>query len=157
MNDLQYRYTQLYGPADYVPLMVVTYWTFRIMMLTGFVMIGLCAVFLVAARKPLEKYNWMKWVPWLIALPYIANACGWILTEMGRQPWIVQGLLRVDQAISPNLTTLDIAISLAGFAMLYGALAVVNFSLMKKYAIAGIKAALQESVELGSVTGGADD
>jgi cytochrome d ubiquinol oxidase subunit I len=157
VNDLQYLYTQLYGPADYVPLMVVTYWTFRIMMLTGFMMIGLCAALLVAARKPLEKYRWMKWVPWLITLPYIANTCGWILTEMGRQPWIVQGLLRVEEAISPNLTTLDIAISLVGFAILYSALAAVNFKLMKKFATAGIQAALRESVDLDSATGGADD
>jgi cytochrome bd-type quinol oxidase subunit 1 len=51
-------------------------------------------LFLLALRKPIENAKWMKWVPWVIALPYIANTSGWILTEMGRQPWIVQGLLK---------------------------------------------------------------
>ena len=62
----------------------------------------------------------MKWVPWVIVLPYIANMSGWILTEMGRQPWIVQGLLKVQDAVSPNLTPVDLLISLIGFALLYG-------------------------------------
>ena len=57
----------------------------------------------------------MKWVPWVIVLPYISNMSGWILTEMGRQPWIVQGLLTVQKAVSPNLTTLDLLISLIGY------------------------------------------
>ena len=150
VNDIQYEYTRRYGAADYVPLMVVTYWTFRIMMLIGFAMIFLCGLFLLANRKPLENFRWMRWVPWLIALPYLANTCGWLLTEMGRQPWIVQGLLRVEQAVSPNLTPLDLLISLIGFSLLYGALAAADFYLMKKFATGGIEAALQESVDLAS-------
>jgi cytochrome d ubiquinol oxidase subunit I len=73
---------------------------------------------------------------------------GWVLTEMGRQPWIVQGLLKVEQAVSPNLTTVDLLISLIGFALLYGSLAVAMVYLMKKYAIAGPDATLHESVDV---------
>ncbi len=51
----------------------------------------------------------MKWVVWVIVLPYVANISGWVLTEMGRQPWIVQGLLKVQDAVSPNLTTRGLA------------------------------------------------
>ena len=148
MNDLQFRYTQQYGPGDYVPLMVVTYWTFRFMMTVGLMMMALSAWFLFSTRKNYENAKWMKWVPWVLVLPYIANAIGWILTEMGRQPWIVQGLLTVQQAVSPNLTTLDLLISLIGYAVVYGSLAVAMFYLMKKYAIAGPDAAIHESVDV---------
>jgi cytochrome d ubiquinol oxidase subunit I len=150
VNDLQYQYTQRYGPGDYIPLMVVTYWTFRFMLAAGLLMALLALLFLNAMRKPIENARWMKWVPWVIILPYIANMSGWILTEMGRQPWIVQGLLKVEEAISPNLTTVDLLISLIGFALLYGSLAAAMVYLMKKYAIAGPDATLHESVDVAS-------
>jgi cytochrome d ubiquinol oxidase subunit I len=130
--------------------MVVTYWTFRFMMTTGMIMMLLSALFLLASRRRYEDAKWMKWVPWVIVLPYIANMSGWILTEMGRQPWIVQGLLTVEKAVSPNLTTLDLLISLIGYAVVYGSLAVAMVKLMKKYAIAGPDAALHESVDVES-------
>jgi cytochrome d ubiquinol oxidase subunit I len=148
VNDLQFQYEQRYGPGDYVPLMVVTYWGFRFMATAGAVMMILALLFLLATRKQYEDARWMKWVPWVIVLPYIANTSGWILTEMGRQPWIVQGLLRVEDAVSPNLTTLDLLISLIGFAVVYGSLAVAMVYLMKKYATAGPDAALHESVDV---------
>jgi cytochrome d ubiquinol oxidase subunit I len=118
------------------------------MMTAGFIMILLAGFFLYALRKPIEDAKWLKWVPWVIALPYIANMFGWILTEMGRQPWIVQGMLKVQDAVSPNLTTTDLLISLIGFALLYGTLAVADGYLMKKYAIAGPDAAMQESMDI---------
>ncbi|MBI2757940.1 MAG: cytochrome ubiquinol oxidase subunit I [Chloroflexi bacterium] len=157
VNDIQAEYEQKYGPGDYIPLMVVTYWTFRFMMLTGLLMILLSALFLLALRGDITKAKWMKWVPWVIVLPYIANSSGWILTEMGRQPWIVQGLLKVQDAVSPNLTTVDLLISLIGYAVVYGALAAADFHLMKKYALAGPDAALRESVDVESVLIGAQD
>jgi cytochrome d ubiquinol oxidase subunit I len=129
--------------------MVVTYWTFRFMMTAGLIMMLLSFLFLLATRRPYENARWMKWVPWVIVLPYVGNTSGWILTEMGRQPWIVQGLLRVENAVSPNLTTLDLLISLIGFTVVYGSLAFVMVYLMKKYAIAGPDAALHESVDAG--------
>jgi len=146
--DIQDEYAAKYGPGDYIPLMVVTYWTFRFMMTVGLLMILLSFLFLVATLKPYENAKWMKWVPWVLVLPYIANSSGWILTEMGRQPWIVQGLLTVEQAVSPNLTTLDLLISLLGYTVVYGSLAGAMFYLMKKYAVAGPDAALHESVDV---------
>jgi cytochrome d ubiquinol oxidase subunit I len=154
VNDIQNEYVAAYGPGDYIPLMVVTYWTFRFMMTVGLLMILISALLLWALRKPVENAKWMKWVPWVIALPYIANTSGWILTEMGRQPWIVQGLLKVENAVSPNLTTLDLLISLLGYAAIYGSLAVAMFYLMRKYAMAGPDAALHESVDVQDSTPG---
>jgi cytochrome d ubiquinol oxidase subunit I len=87
-------------------------------------------------------------MPWIIALPYIANICGWLLTEMGRQPWIVQGLLKVEDGVSPNLTPGQVLISLVSYALLYSALAGAMFYLTRKYAVAGPDAALHESVDI---------
>jgi cytochrome d ubiquinol oxidase subunit I len=101
-------------------------------------------------RGDFTKAKWMKWVPLLLILPYVANASGWILTEMGRQPWIVYGLLKVEDGVSPNLTPVDLLISLIGYTAIYGALAVAMVYLMKKYAIAGPDAALHESIDIES-------
>ncbi len=145
--DIQRQYQQQYGPGDYIPLMVFTYWSFRIMMTAGLIMILISALFLWALRKNIENAKWLKWVPWVIALPYAANTSGWLLTEMGRQPWIVQGLLTVQKGVSPNLTTVDLLISLVGFTLVYGSLAVADVYLMKKYATAGSEAPRAPSME----------
>ena len=147
--DIQAEYEAKYGAGDYIPLMVVTYWTFRIMMTFGFIMMGLTAFFVWAnLRGDITNAKWLKWVTPLLILPYLANASGWILTEMGRQPWIVYGLLKVEDAVSPNLTTVDLLISLIGYTVVYGSLAVSMVYLMKKYAIAGPDASLHESVDV---------
>jgi cytochrome d ubiquinol oxidase subunit I len=158
VNELQATYEQQYGPGDYIPLMVVTYWTFRIMMAFGFVMIAITAFFVWAnSRGDIANAKWMKWVPWVLVLPYLANASGWILTEMGRQPWIVYGLLKVQDAVSPNLTSVDLLISLIGYTAVYGSLAAAMVYLMKKYAIAGPDAAMHESVDVAPARVGSQD
>ncbi len=157
VDDIQKEYEAKYGPGDYVPLMVVTYWAFRFMMTVGFIMMLLSALFLLATRGNYENAKWMKYVSWVIALPYIANSSGWILTETGRQPWIVQGLLKVQDAVSPNLTTLDLLISIIGYSVVYGSLGVSMAYLMKKYAIAGPQAALHESVDVAPTVIGSQD
>src|SRR5512138_3352136 len=156
VNDIQEEYAAKYGPGDYIPLMVVTYWTFRFMMTVGLIMILLSFLFLLATRKQYENAKWMKWVPWVLVLPYIANTSGWVLTEMGRQPWIVQGLLTVEKAVSPNLTVVDLWISLIGYVVVYGSLASAMFYLMKKFAIAGPDATLHESVDVEPESGVGD-
>jgi cytochrome bd ubiquinol oxidase subunit I len=158
VDDLQEDAVQKYGPGDYIPLMVVTYWTFRIMMAFGFVMIAITAFFVWAnSRGDITNAKWMKWVPWVLVLPYLANASGWILTEMGRQPWIVYGLLKVQDAVSPNLTAVDLLISLIGYTAVYGSLAAAMVYLMKKYAIAGPDAAIHESVDVAPARVGSQD
>jgi cytochrome d ubiquinol oxidase subunit I len=159
VNELQATYEAKYGPGDYIPLMVVTYWTFRIMMAFGLIMMAASAWFLYATRsKNYENAKWMKLVPFgALILPYSANASGWILTEMGRQPWIVYGLLKVQDAVSPNLTVVDLWISLIGYTAVYGSLAVAMVYLMKKYAIAGPDAAMHESVDVAPARVGAQD
>jgi len=158
VNEIQAEYETTYGPGDYIPLMVVTYWTFRIMMTFGFIMMGLTAFFVVAnLRGDIASAKWLRWVPPLLMVPYLANASGWILTEMGRQPWIVYGLLKVEDAVSPNLTTVDLLISLIGYTVIYGSLAVSMVYLMKKYAIAGPDGDGHESVDVDLTGGGIGD
>jgi len=102
-------------------------------------------MFLVAAvgawlywRQKLERARWYLWAAvFAIALPYIAATAGWVLTEMGRQPWIVQGLLKTDQANSPNVSATWLGISLGVFVSLYLILGVVDFVLMRRYARPG--------------------
>jgi len=139
VNDVQAEYEALYGPGDYVPLMVITYWAFRFMFGASLIMLAVGAYGLYVSLKgwPQKWMRWMKWVPWAIALPYIANSSGWILTEMGRQPWIVQGLLITEEAASPNVTGGMVLFTLIGFVVIYAALMVADVYLLSRFAKAG--------------------
>jgi len=145
MNDLnafyQQEYAEAYGPdADYVPPMIwMVYWSFRAMVGFGTVMSFLAIVGLFLWwRNRLEYTKWFLIImPFTIALPYIANATGWVVSELGRQPWIVQGLMRTEEGISPNLTVTDLWISLTGFVLVYSLLAIADFYLLWKYASSG--------------------
>ncbi len=136
LNQLQAKERRQYGRGNYIPDVRVIYWSMRVMAFAGVLM------FLVAAlgawlywRKKLERARWFLWIGLVaIALPYIAATAGWILTEMGRQPWIVQGLLLTSKANSPNVSTTWLGISLAFFITLYVVLGVVDFVLMRRYA-----------------------
>ena len=150
VNELQAEYEKLYGPNDYIPLMVVTYWSFRTMFAIEFIMLLASAfgILVVMRNWSPNHVKWLKWMPYTIPLPFIAGVAGWVTTEMGRQPWIVQGLLTTAQAISPNLTVTDVAISLIGFTLLYSVLTVIMIRLMYKFALQGTEAALKKSVDV---------
>jgi cytochrome bd ubiquinol oxidase subunit I len=75
--------------------------------------------------------RWWLWVlPWAIALPFIANTTGWILTEMGRQPWVVFSLMATADGVSPAVPTGYVVGSLVGFTAVYGSLLVVTIGLI---------------------------
>jgi len=150
VNDLQAEYEALYGPNDYIPLMVVTYWSFRIMFALELIMFFASAFALLVILRNWSPrlVKWLKWMPYTIPLPFIAGVTGWVTTEMGRQPWIVQGLLTTAQAISPNLTIADVSTSLIGFSLIYSSLAFIMFRLMYKFARQGTEAALKKSVDV---------
>jgi cytochrome d ubiquinol oxidase subunit I len=100
------------------------------------------AMFLIAAvgawlyrKRRLEKARWFLWTAVIaIAFPFIAATFGWILTEMGRQPWIVQDLLKTSDAHSPSVSSAMVATSIGVFALLYIVIGVVDFVLMRRYA-----------------------
>lgn len=136
INQLQALYTQKYGPGDYIPPVAMIYWSFRLMVGSGVLMIllSLMGLFLFL-RKRLVTTRWFLWILlFAIGLPFLANACGWIMTEMGRQPWIVFGVLKTMQAVSPTVGWGSVLASLVIFTLLYGALAVADVFLLVRYA-----------------------
>jgi cytochrome d ubiquinol oxidase subunit I len=136
LNQLQAQEESEFGPGNYMPNVRVTYWSMRVMAYMG------VAMFLVAAlgavlyrRRKLESAAWFHWIAIVaIAFPYLAATAGWVLTEMGRQPWIVQGLLKTEDANSPTVAAWHIGLSLGIFVALYLTLLVVDFVLMRRYA-----------------------
>jgi cytochrome bd ubiquinol oxidase subunit I len=149
INDLEREHQDRYGPGRHVPLVALTFWTFRIMVGAGFLMLALAAyaLYLPLRKWPAKWTRWLKWLVWAIPLPYLANTTGWILTEAGRQPWIVTGLLRTEQAVSPNLSGGMVLFSLIGFALVYAVLMIADVYLLVKYAKADLSAAASDSVE----------
>jgi len=135
INDLNRAYQAKYGPGDYAPIIGITYWGFRIMTGIGFLSILIAAIgMLLLWRGRLESSRrYLHLVIYAIALPFLANASGWIFTEMGRQPWVVQGLLKTENAVSPSVPAWEVGLTLAGFTLLYGALAGVDGWLMFRY------------------------
>jgi cytochrome d ubiquinol oxidase subunit I len=136
LNQLQAEEESQYGPGTYMPNIRVAYWSMRVMAMTGVVMFMVAAIgaWLYRKRK-LEHARWFQWIALVgISFPYISASAGWVLTEMGRQPWIVQGLLLTNEANSPSVSTAWVAISLGFFITLYLVLGILDFVLMRRYA-----------------------
>jgi cytochrome bd ubiquinol oxidase subunit I len=135
INQEQQLEQQKYGPGNYIPPVEAAYWAMRVMAILGTV------VFFVAAigaflfwRQRFERARWFLWAAvWTIPLPFLAALAGWVLTEVGRQPWIVFGLLRTSQANSPAVGTAWLAVSLGVFALLYGTLTFIDIVLLRRY------------------------
>jgi cytochrome d ubiquinol oxidase subunit I len=127
INQLQAADVAKYGPGNYEPIIGVTYWTFRLMVGAGTLMLlmmiwGLWAWW----RGTLEQSKWfLKLAVPAIALPFIANATGWLFTELGRQPWVVYGLMLTKNGISPSITAFDVWVSIILFTVIYGILGAV--------------------------------
>ncbi len=136
IKNLQVEYEETYGSGDYVPPVAVSYWTFRIMVGSGFAMLFLVVVGMyLMLKNQLTKYPlYLLALVWAVALPYLANTTGWIFTEIGRQPWIVFGLQKTADAVSPNVSFGMVLVSLIGFTLLYGVLMVADVYLLVKFA-----------------------
>lgn len=134
LNDLQAQYVTAYGPGDYMPIIWLTYWSFRWMIGLGALAMLISVVGLWVTRKGrvnLKKWQWNTAI-WMVPLPLLAISIGWMFTEMGRQPWIVFGLMKTSDGVSPGVSATDVLLSLIIFTALYGALAVVEFKLLMK-------------------------
>ncbi|TWH46732.1 cytochrome ubiquinol oxidase subunit I [Sporomusa sp. KB1] len=135
IKDIEKEYIAQYGPGNYVPAVTPVFWSFRIMVAAGSAMM---IIVLVAGflwwRGQLEAKPWvLKAVLWSLPLPYIANSTGWFVTEGGRQPWIVFGLQKVGEAVSPSVGAISIWISLIGFTLVYALLAIAAVYLVQKF------------------------
>jgi len=135
IKELQAEDVARYGPGDYVPPVAVVYWSFRVMVGFGIFFIVLALGGLVLWwRGRLERRWYLRVAIAALFLPYLANAAGWITTEMGRQPWVVQGLLRTADAVSPNVGGASVAVTFFGFTLLYGVLAAIDGVLLFRFA-----------------------
>ena len=141
IDDLREAYQGEYGQdpgatyytaADYVPVIPVTYWSFRFMIGLGMFGAGGAALVLWSTRRGRAPTGrWFRVL--LVALPLGAlggNSFGWIFTEMGRQPWVVFGLMTTDRAVSPGVSATEAVISLASLTAVYAVLAVVEVRLL---------------------------
>jgi cytochrome d ubiquinol oxidase subunit I len=134
ITQIQHAEAARYGPGSYVPVLWVTYWGFRIMVGLGFLMLIVSAWSLWRSRrggKPFELGRWTLWgLVACIAAPFLANTAGWLFTEMGRQPWIVYGLMKTGEAASPTVSATDVALTFGGFVLLYTVLGIIDVGLM---------------------------
>jgi len=123
-------------PKEDRPPVVLTFLSFRVMVGLGTLFILLGVWGWLIRKNPENNPFFLKILPWLIPLPYLAMQFGWIVTEVGRQPWIVYGLMRTKDAVSP-IAAHQVGVSLAAFIIVYGLLGLVAFKLIIKYARKG--------------------
>jgi len=140
MNDLNAQYQEIYGPGNYIPDAIwLTYWSFRAMVGAGMLMtlLTLFGLFKWYRGTLFTPNLYMRILPYAIILPFLAGGTGWVLAEVGRQPWIVQGLMLTENGVSPNLTVVELSISLVGYVVIYGVLLLAELYLLWKYASTG--------------------
>lgn len=135
INEVQAQMVKELGPGNYIPPVKVSFWSFRVMVFSGGIMlvISLYAGFLLY-RKKLQAKKWMlKLLLMMLPLPYLANTAGWMLTEIGRQPWIVYKVLKVADGVSKAASATTVTVSLVGFMLVYGLLAVIDVYLILRH------------------------
>ncbi|WP_213769428.1 cytochrome ubiquinol oxidase subunit I [Bradyrhizobium sp. dw_78] len=121
-----------------VPQVSPLFWSFRIMVGLGFYFIALFALaFVLASKRWLDRYRSFLWLAlFSLPLPWIAAELGWVVAEVGRQPWVIEGVLPTFLAVS-SLSAANIWTTLIGFVVFYSTLAVVDLYLMVKTVKAG--------------------
>ncbi|MGV0911753.1 cytochrome ubiquinol oxidase subunit I [Martelella sp. FOR1707] len=145
-NDLGYAYLLkpfVDNPADATPAQIEQaanslvppvgplFWSFRIMVGAGFLFIAVMATFFyLSTRRRLDSHRWLLHLAvWIIPLPWIAAECGWIVAELGRQPWIIEGILPTALAVS-SLGASTVLLTIIGFVGIYTVLFIVEMGLM---------------------------
>jgi cytochrome bd ubiquinol oxidase subunit I len=141
LTQLQSQYVKQYGPGNYIPDVFIQYWSMRVMAYLGalIMLLALWGGWLVH-RGTLDRSKWFaRCAVWAVVTPFLMNTAGWLLTESGRQPWIVQGLMKTVNASSPSVTSTDIWVSLITFVLIYIALGAADLVLMLRYSRRGLE------------------
>lgn len=130
-----------------VPRVGTLFWSFRIMVGLGLLFIFMFAyAFWVSTVQRFERYHWfLKLCFYALPLPWISTELGWVVAEVGRQPWVIEGILPTQLAAS-SISGLQVLGSLIGFVVFYSALAVVDFYLMRRYILMGPDEVLAKKV-----------
>lgn len=134
--NLQEEYVFTYGVGNYIPPVAVTYWSFRLMVGAGFLMLALALYALLNVMGGMfeNRPRVLKLFTWAIALPYLANTTGWMMAELGRVPWVVYGVMKIEDAVSPTVSGGAVLATLIGFTLIYAVLIVADVYLLVKYA-----------------------
>lgn len=160
LTDTQRMYEESFGEGvDYTPNEMVTFWSFRAMIGLGMASMGLgvLALWLIRRGRPITDPRAGKIALGTMWLPFIACSFGWIFTEMGRQPWVVvpnladpvsQTYLLTSQGVSTVVSPALVLTSVVVFTILYAALGVVWFVLLRRYVREGVRTQTEESVVL---------
>ncbi len=140
LNELEAMYIEKHGEGDYLPPVAIVYWSFRFMVGLGILFILFTIYGMVLWwRDELEvSRKYLRFATIVMFLPLAANSLGWIVAEMGRQPWIVQGLMLTRDGVSPNVTAGEMMLTTIGFVLIYSILAGVAVFLIHKYAKPGV-------------------
>ena len=135
MSPLQSQYAAKFGPGNYVPDVFIQYWGMRVMAYLALIvtLVALLGLWLYRRRKLATSRRYLWIATWLVVLPFLMNTAGWLLTESGRQPWIVQGIMLTKNGLSPSVSTTELWISVIAFVVIYGALGTVDLLLMLRY------------------------
>ena len=141
INDLQAADKAEFGnnpqtaSASYVPVIWMTYWNFRLMMGAGFLtmIFAVMALWKTRGQGVVTSAIWKHIAIWTPLLPVLANSFGWMFTEVGRQPWIVNGLMTTATGVSTTVDATSVWISMIVYTLLYGLLAVVELRLLLRY------------------------
>jgi len=136
LDQLQARYAARYGPGNYVPNVFIQYWSMRVMAyIAGLVfLLTLWGLVLMWRKKVATSRLFLTAAIWAVVTPFVMNTAGWLLTESGRQPWIVQGIQLTRNGVSPSVSFTDVVISMVAFGLVYTGLGVVDWVLMVRYA-----------------------
>ncbi|MHB8146669.1 MAG: cytochrome ubiquinol oxidase subunit I [Vulcanimicrobiaceae bacterium] len=148
VNGLAAYSTELWPPVE------LTYYAYHIMVGLGTIFVGVAgiAVLLLLWRKLIFRSRWILWLLMLLMpFPYIANEAGWVVAEVGRQPWIVYGIMKTAQATSPNVAAGETLFTLIGFAGMYFVLGVLFVVLVLREI--GLGPAHEEAGAVHSIAG----
>ncbi len=123
-------------PKDERPPVLISYASFHLMVGLGFYFLLATIVGWLKRNKLLESPGYLKLMMLSIPLPYLAIEFGWVVAEVGRQPWIVYGIMKTSDAVSP-IATSQVLVSFIAFIVVYGLLGAAGFYLISKYAAKG--------------------
>ncbi|HUX55630.1 MAG TPA: cytochrome ubiquinol oxidase subunit I [Bacteroidales bacterium] len=135
-----FGYSSINNPEDVIPNVPITFYSFHLMVMLGFLFILIFAMALYFLFKgKISENKWFLWIALLsMPLPYIASELGWILTEVGRQPWIIQDLMPVSKAVS-NISSGSVITTFILFAVLFTVLLISEVSIMVRQIKTGPK------------------
>ena len=123
-------------PKEERPPVAITFWSFRIMVGLGMLFALLSVIAWLKRKNPEKSPGFLRLLIYCIPLPYIAIALGWTVTEVGRQPWIVYGMMKTANAASP-VSASQVGVSLIAFVVVYSLLGIACYYLIFKNARKG--------------------